>query len=213
MNFDDFIKKFGKLPVFESEILLSGVQDSRPVKVQICRWVKTGKLVQLRRGIYALSKAYRKIEIYEPAIAAVLKKPSYISLEKALEYHGLIPEAVARYTCVTTKRPGKFETEAGTFVYRHIKNSLFWGYSSLTVNQQTAFMANPEKALLDYFYLNGGTGITRGYLQEMRFQNFEKIIPERLAGYAQKFQSPGMTRVAGLLARYREEYLQGVKQL
>jgi len=83
MKFSDFVDKIGKLPVFESEILLPGVSDPGAVKVQISRWVKAGKLIQLKRGIYMLGNAYRKTEAYDLYIAALLKRPSYISLEKA----------------------------------------------------------------------------------------------------------------------------------
>jgi len=141
------------------------------------------------------------VDIYEPYIASVLKKPSYISLQKAFEYHGLIPEGVPVYTCVTTKRPGKIITPIGTFDYRHIKNSLFWGYDSFTVNKQLAFIACPEKALLDFFYLKG-LRVDGGYLEEMRLQNFRKINFSRLMEYARKFQSPGILRVAQVIRKY-----------
>jgi predicted transcriptional regulator of viral defense system len=130
-----------------------------------------------------------------------LQKPSYISLEKAMEYYGLIPESVPRYTSVTTKRPGKFISKAGIFEYKHIKPSLFWGYRSVTVNKQTAFFATPEKALLDYFYLKGMKP-TSGYLIEMRLQNADKIDLKILAEYSQKFGKPGMVKVAERLKEH-----------
>ena len=165
MKWEEFIKLVGNLPVIDTEILLAGVSDSKAVKVQTSRWQKAGKLIQVKRGIYLLDVPYRKVNIYEPYLASLLKKPSYLSLEKALEYHGLIPEAVPVYTSVTTKRAGEFVSEAGTFNYRHIKSSLFWGYDSVTVNKQTAFIALPEKALLDFFYLRGAK-ISLEYLDE-----------------------------------------------
>jgi len=212
MKLEKFINITGDIPVIDTEILLSGVDNPGPFKVQISRWQKAGKLIQLRRGIYLLSKVYRKVEVYEPYIAAVLKKPSYISLEKAFEYYGLIPESVNVYTSVTPKRPGKFISEAGTFDYRHIKPSLFWGYDSVTVNKQTAFLASPEKALLDFFYLRG-LCISLESLKELRLQNVEKIDIERLFKYAVKFKKPGVMKAAEILKKYVFSYKEEEKVL
>ena len=149
MEFGKLLKATEGLPIIESELLCAGCADPGSIKVQISRWQKAGKIIQLKRGVYLLAAPYRKTTLYEPHAAGILKRPSYISLEKALEYYDLIPEAVAVYTCVTPKRPGRFSSEVGSFDYRHIQGSLFWGYDAVTLNQQTAFWALPEKALLD----------------------------------------------------------------
>ena len=201
MKWEEFIKIAANLPIIETEILLAGVSDTGPVKVQISRWQRTGKLKQIKRGVYLLAEPYRKVNIYEPYLASVLKRPSYLSLEKALEYHNLIPEAVPVYTSVTTSRPGRFTSEVGTFDYRHIKNSLFWGYTSVSVNRQTAFVASPEKALLDFFYLRG-VRISLEYLKELRLQNISKIDLNKLLEYGRKFEKPGILSVCELIKEY-----------
>jgi predicted transcriptional regulator of viral defense system len=208
MKLDDFLKRVRGLPVVNAEILLAGVTRPGPVKVQLSRWCKAGKLVKLRNNIYLLAENYRKVDIYEPHIASVLKEPSYISLEKAFEYHGLIPEAVPVYTSVTTKRPGKIITPIGTFDYRHIKNSLFWGYDSVVVNKQQAFIACPEKALLDFFYLKG-MRIDDDYLYEMRLQNLEKINFRKLLEFAGRFKSPGVLKVAQIFKKHAGKQKKG----
>lgn len=201
MKWEDFIDLTASLPVIEANLLLAGKPRDAAIKVQVSRWVKTGRLIQLKRGIYVLAQRYRKTDIYEPYIASILIRPSYISLEKALEFHGLIPEAVPVYTCVTTKRQGKFRNKLGFFVYRHLKKSLFWGYEPATVNNQTAFIASAEKALLDLFYLNG-VKVPDGYLEELRLENTDKINSVRLKEYAEKFGKPGMLKVAAALTEH-----------
>jgi len=201
MNWGKFLKYIGKLPVIDAELLLAGKPEAASLKVQLCRWHKSGKLIQIRRGIYALAEPYRKSYIFEPYLASLLKKPSYISAEKALEYHGLIPEVVPVYTSVTTKRPEKIISPLGTFDFRHIKRTFFWGYNSVTVNKQTGFIASPEKALLDFFYLKG-LKISPAYLEELRLENTEKIDLEKLALYAKKFKKPGVLRAARMLKEH-----------
>lgn len=203
MRWEEFVKITGKLPVIETEVLLAGMPETGAVKVQLSRWQKAGKLIQLRRGVYLLADAFRKVNINEPYLSSVLKKPSYLSLEKALEYHNLIPEAVPVYTSVTTKRQGKFICPVGVFEYRHIKSSLFWGYTSVTLNGQTAFIASPEKALLDFFYLQRRK-ITMEYIQELRLQNINQVDLNKLLIYGRKFKKPKMLSVCKLIKEYIE---------
>lgn len=206
------MKITGKFPVIDTENLFAGISNPDSIEVQISRWKNAGKIIQLKRGMYLLAEPYRKIEVYEPYIAAILKRPSYISLEKALEHHNLIPEAVTIYTSVTTKRQGRFVSKAGMFDYRHIKESLFWGYKSLTVNKQTAFIASPEKTLLDFFYVKR-LKISLDYLQELRLQNVEKINIEKLFECARRFKKPKMLQVAEVIKDYSILYSKGEKVL
>jgi len=212
MRIEEFINITKGVPVIESELLCAGVSDPASFKVQLSRWEKSGKIIQLRRGVYVLASVYRKIALYEPYVASILKKPSYISLEKALEYYGLIPEAAFVYTSVTTKRPTRFVTKIGTFDFRHVKETLFWGYNSVTLNQQTAFFATPEKALLDYFYLKE-RNISEEYLEGMRLQNVERINQEKLFDYARKFNSPSILRAAKVVGKYMDGYRKQEKVL
>jgi predicted transcriptional regulator of viral defense system len=212
MKWDDFLKLVGNLPVIETEHLFVGKLSPEAIEVQISRWEKTGKLVQLKRGIYLLSKSYRKIELYEPYVASILKRPSYLSLEKALEYHGMIPEAVPVYTSVTTKRPAKFITKLGTFDYRHIRESLFWGYNSVSVNKQTAFIASPEKALLDLLYLKKAR-TSLDYLEELRLQNLKKINFNKLSEYAKRFKKQGILNGVEMIKGYIKSSKKGERAL
>ena len=212
MEFNVFLQKAQGLPVVNTRVLSAGRGDSLPFKVQISRWVKAGKLIQLKRGIYLLAEPYRKIPVSELYIAGVLKSPSYISLEKAFEYHGLIPEAVGVFTSVTTKRPEMMETPLGRYEYRHIKPSFFWGYASLTAEGQTFFMAAPEKALLDFFYLNH-IKVSPDYLKEMRLQNFENINLSKLLEYARRFKKKGLMKTARLLEGHIKEERKGIRSL
>ena len=117
MEFNSFLQKTQGFPVVDMRVLSPEDRNSLSLKVQISRWVKSGKLIQLKRGLYLLADPYRKIKTPEFYIAGILKNPSYVSLEKALEYHGLIPEAVSVYTSVTTKRPALLRTPVGIYDY------------------------------------------------------------------------------------------------
>lgn len=212
MEFGKFLKKYQGLPFLASKMLLPGEADSRLLRVQLARWVKAGRLIQLKRGVYIFAAHFQKVIPSPYLLASVLTAPSYVSLEKALEFHRLIPEAVFTVTCVTTKRPGSVETSLGRFDYSHVQPELFWGYASVTFNDQTGFVAHPEKALLDLVYLRSPQ-LTRDYLEGLRLQNLDKIDTGRLIEYAGRFGKPGILRAARTLIRYIGELRSTQKEL
>jgi predicted transcriptional regulator of viral defense system len=212
MKLESLIQKYGNVPVIESAILLAGASNPKAVAVQLARWKNTGKLIQIKRGVYLLAETYRRRQVYEPYLATLLAKPSYLSMEKALEHYGLIPEGVPVYTSVTTKRPARFVSKAGVFVYRHIKKELFWGYGSLTMDGQTGFMAVPEKALLDLIYFRG-MKIDQAWLEGLRLQQVEKLSVKTLNEFIRRFHSPGMERAGAVIRQYIDGYSEEGKTL
>ena len=212
MKFESLLKTFHKSPVIDSENLFTGMDTIEAAKVQISRWVKAGKLIKLKRGFYLFSESYRTAEPFGPHLAGLLVAPSYVSCEKALEFHGLIPEGVGVYTSVTTKRQARLFTEEGTFEYRHIKPSLFWGYNSISLDNQTGFMASPEKALLDFFYFKR-IHASMGFIEELRLQNLEVINTKKMKEYALRFLKPGIASLANRLTSFIESEFQATKTL
>lgn len=210
MNIEEFIKGSRNLPVIDTELFLPGLKNPKSFKVQISRWVKSGKVIQLRRGLYLLGEPYRTQETNEFHIASVLHKPSYISLEKALEYYGLIPERVTVMTSVTTKRPCMFETPVGTYDYRHIKSSLWWGYTSTRIGKQISYIATPEKAFLDYIYLRRPE-LTVEFFVELRLQHLSAISIKKLERDVEKFDNRYIARAVRVFKEYRRQYKQGDK--
>ena len=123
--------------------------DSR----RLVEWQAKNYLQKLSNKWYCFAKMERS-EFSQFRIANLLCKPSYISLESAFDYYGLIPEATFSTTSVTTKKTSHYENDRGNFTYRSIKNSLFFGYKTLYTNHQPLLMAELEKAILDYLYLH-----------------------------------------------------------
>jgi len=127
------LKSIGNEPVFTSSLLMTEGQSRIDIQLQLSRWVKAGKIEQLRRGCYILAAPYRKVEPHPFLIAGALKKASYISLQSALSFYGLIPEYVPVVTSVTTGRPETVNTTRETFSYKHIKTSFFVGYNNVEI--------------------------------------------------------------------------------
>jgi predicted transcriptional regulator of viral defense system len=119
--------------------------------------------------------------------------PSYVSLERGLSIHQMIPEAVPLVQSVTTGRPGRFVTPVATFEYRHVKPAWFFGYREMEIGQGHALVATAEKALLDLLYLASGE-ITMARLEEYRLQELERLDLAALAAMAGKAASPRLLR-------------------
>lgn len=194
MKWETLLDTVGREPVFPSTLLLAGEIDPQGLGQQLARWTKAGKLIQLRRGLYALAGAYRKVEPHPFLVANQLRQPSYVSLQSALAYYGMIPEFVPVVTSMTTQRPGLVETPLGNFLFKHLKISFFGGFRLFEIEAgQRIFLASPEKSLLDLVYLTPGAD-TREYLEELRLGNFPALNMQTLREMARNSGSPKLRR-------------------
>jgi predicted transcriptional regulator of viral defense system len=111
--------------------------------------LKRGEIVRIRRGLYARSRLYGgTVEPME--IANLVYGPSYISLEYALSYYGMIPERVEVITSVTPKRSKIFSTPLGKLTYEHVPVKPFAAGIALEErNGINILIATREKALCD----------------------------------------------------------------
>jgi len=203
MEFSRLLEIAGDEPVFETGLLLAGDVDPTGVRRQLSRWVAAGRVHQLRRGLYALAPPYHKSKPHPFLVANRMVRPSYVSLQAALAYYGLIPDVTPVVTAVTTARPGHWETPLGRFIFRHLQIDLFFGYRTLDLEDQQAFVATPEKALLDLVYLTP-EGDTPAYLQELRLQNLERLDPDALLQDAERSGRPKLQRAARAILALRE---------
>ena len=200
MEFAQLLGIVGDEPVFESALLLAGDVDAANVRRQLSRWTKSGRVYQLRRGLYSLAPPHRKIRPHPFVVANALIRGSYVSLQAALAHYGLIPEYTPVVTSVTTGRPGRWVTPLGVFSFRHVKTDWFHGYQLVQVaNGQRAFLAAPEKALLDLVYLEPGADAP-AYLGELRLANLERLDLDALVRVAEASRSPKLRRAAQRIA-------------
>ncbi|MEI6393982.1 MAG: hypothetical protein WCT12_23120 [Verrucomicrobiota bacterium] len=185
------------MPHFDLPLLVQAFDDPREsIRVQLSRWAQQGKVIGLRRGFYTLSEPYRRVPVSPAALANALYRPAYLSGLWALGFYDLIPERVHWLTSVTTRPPQRFENPFGLFDYRNIKQASFFGYRTVRDGTVDILVADPEKALLDHWHLNEGEW-TDGRLEEMRYQNVERVDAERLRAYAARYRSPRLERAVG----------------
>lgn len=176
MRWADLIGRFAAQPLFHTSHLAVFPDPKASVLVQLSRWVESGKLLQIRRGWYLIEKPFRAREVSDAAIANAVVRPSYLSLEWALQYHALIPEATFQPTSVTTLRGIRFEALDRLFLYHHVARGFFRGYGSYDYGGEKIACASPEKALLDLIYLFvHRNAFSLLWLEGLRLQNLDRF--------------------------------------
>ncbi len=200
MKFAEFKRKVKKSPLFGGDVAELFAANPQVMRNQLLRWKKRGLVIGLRRGLYALSREERGTILSRELIAATLYQPSYISLETALSYYKMIPERIVPVTSVTTRKTKMFENEAGVFSYRKLKTSAYFGFRQARDEAGFPyFIAEPEKALLDYLYLNlsaVGSDPDKYYRNSLRLQNRSRLDKRKLLKYAKCFGVKKLTRAA-----------------
>ncbi|OQC62840.1 MAG: hypothetical protein BWX49_01542 [Bacteroidetes bacterium ADurb.Bin008] len=138
------------IPV-NSAVLRAFLSNLKYPKNRISLMEKNGELIRLKRDLYV----YNNPSISKELIANHLYGISYISLETALAFYGMIPERVYAIRSVTTKRAKTFTTPVGIFEYRTVDPEYFSiGIKQEIIDNQFAFLiATPTKAICDMVVL------------------------------------------------------------
>lgn len=194
MKFDTLILLTHNLPHFDLPLItqLSG-DKKQQLSQQLHGWSRQGKVIPLRRGLYRLSDTFCKAPLVLPQLANEIYRPSYLTGLWALAYFGMIPEKVTTFTSVTTRVTRAFKNTLGKFTYSSLKHDFFWGFTAVKIENTPVWIAEPEKALLDYWHLNHGLW-SKDRLLEMRFQNLDQLNLNRLTSYAKKWRSQRLTK-------------------
>lgn len=198
MKFGEAVDIVSEEPLFETGLLLAGGVDPADLRRQLSRWTRSGRVRQLRRGLYVLAPPWRKRRPHPFLVANRLAPGSYVSGLSALAHAGAIPEYVPETTSITAGRPQLRSTPLGRFSFRHMKPGLMFGYRCIDLeHSQSAFVAEPEKAVLDMVHLQPG-GDGRAYLEALRL-DFDTLRLERLEALAAITATPKLARAARVL--------------
>lgn len=129
--------------------MLTGETSFQSLNKKLNYHVKTGKLLNPRKGIYTKTK-------YDPEeIACVIFTPSYISLEYVLQKAGVLFQYDSKITAISYLSR-TIEIESQNYAFRKIKNSLLVNTTGILQKDNKVNIATTERAFLDLAYLNSG---------------------------------------------------------
>jgi predicted transcriptional regulator of viral defense system len=120
-------------------------------KVTASRYVRQGLLLRVKRNLYVKRAVWTAATIQEKlSLANLTQVPSYISLTTALEYYEITTQMLRNfYESVALKRTKEVNVNGSIFRYTKLASNLYFGFKK----EKGIFIATPEKALLDAFYL------------------------------------------------------------
>ncbi|MFQ6070510.1 MAG: hypothetical protein ACE5LC_08295 [Candidatus Aminicenantales bacterium] len=182
-----------QLRKFLADFTVFSIRDVRRIDPKFHRrrlneWQDKGYIKKIIKGFYIFSD----LELNENTLFEIANRiynPSYISFEMALAYYHLIPESTYGITSASTRRTYKFKSLIAEFHYRTIKTELFFGYVINGYNGKCFKIATPEKAILDYFYLNPHI-YRESDFASLRMNSevfFQKVKTGKLNSYLKKF--------------------------
>lgn len=159
-----------KLP--DLAALLEIDRESSLFKV-INQLVSAGVLVKVERNKYLKAGG-----VSDFLTANFLYQPSYVSLESALSFWGILPQFSKEVTSVTVKLSKQKQFGGKAFGFYRMQKKLFWGY----VKQDGFLIAEKEKAVLDLAYL-AAKGVRSWNYDEYELSGIDKI---KLKTYAKQ---------------------------
>ena len=207
------IRKRIEYEEFDYQTLMNCLEGYSRPRDKLSDLLRKKDIVRIKKGLYIFGDNYRRRPYSREILANLIYGPSYISLEYALHYYGLIPERVEAVTSVTSGRSRKFFTPGGLFVYRNVPLKAFQsGMDMIEIEGGRSFLiATPEKALADKIRDDRGTGVRaqrelQAYLVENLRVDQEALLTlntGRLDKYAEHYHSRKVKLLADLIRRLR----------
>ncbi len=175
---NQILQKSGKKIFSTSDLRnLFGVENANTLNKQIRGLISANVITRISKGYYYL--ASNKPSDFE--LANVLYRPSYISLDSALNYYGILVQTPQEITSVTTKLATVIEDGGKRFSYSHLDPKYFSDYQKL----EGFLIATPEKALVDAMFF---VALGRGSLSVEEL-NLESINKDKVSELASKISN------------------------
>lgn len=203
-----FLSLLDTLPYFTIEAAKQLLGDESitagSIQTMLYRWMKTGKILRLKKGVYMTRRFYelhRADADFHPAVSAILIPQSYNSLEYILQRHGILTDITYSISSVTLKQTRVIENKLATFSFRNIKNDLYAGFTISNYLGIPFARATLAKALFDYFYLrplkgeNWPANYNISEHLRLNLEDFAEKDQSDFAGFVEMSKSKKMNRI------------------
>jgi predicted transcriptional regulator of viral defense system len=169
---------------------------------RLVAWQEKGYIQKVLNRFYVWAdQAFDEGQLY--FVANRIYTPSYVSLKSALHWYGFIPEGVYQCFSISTRKTITFESPIGQFDYKHIKPAIYFGYRPMEQKRGGFLIAEPEKAILDSFYLYTYLN-DEADIDGLRL-NYDEITArcslEKLQRYADQINNKRVSRLTTILVK------------
>lgn len=148
------------------------IRSVNTLKHLLKRLKKEGIIKNLLRGKYIFLQTQRQVSDFE--IANFLVTPSYISLESALSFYGIIEQFPYQITSLAIRKSKKITINNKVFNYSKITKEYFKDF----VRKDNFLIAIREKAIFDYFYF-----IYKGQRSKNKIEEFKSNLDKSTKKY------------------------------
>jgi predicted transcriptional regulator of viral defense system len=206
----EITRKVEKLPYFTVENLKIIGAPPYQIRIALSRMEKRGVIIRLKKGFYTSRKFIENAKMngmstpFMEYMASKLYMPSYLSLDYVLYENNLLTEVPVGFTLITRKKTFSISNGLGRFIYRKIKDELYYGYGAVKSSGYIYFKADKAKALFDFLYLRKNTIRNRDMAEELRLnlEALDKFGIKRLKGYVGREGSTRMGEIFNFLFEY-----------
>lgn len=204
----DELRRRVKGEEFDYQTLMDVLREYDRPRDKIRALLKKKSIIRIKKGLYVFGETLARKPYSREILANLIYGPSYISLEYALHYHGLIPERVESVTSCTPGRGREFSTPIGRFRYRRIPTAAYaLGIDQVEIEPGRSFLiARPEKALADKLMADRGVPLSSPDDLKTYLVRHLRIDLKELAG----MKTPLIARIA---AAYRSRKIRWLSQL
>ena len=157
MDINQTIRSYSRQPLTH-QLMMSILKDYKSPNDKVHSLLNEGVLSPVKKGLYIAGPELNTNKPEPFLTANHILGPSYISLDSALSYYGLIPERVYEVSSMTTKSSRTFITPVGRFSYTHLSLPYYsLGILQLKLSdEQNVMIASREKALFDKVITTAG---------------------------------------------------------
>ena len=182
---------------FDYNFISHALSEYKNPRVKINDLLKKGEIIRVKKGLYVFGPKLAREPYSKEILANLIYGPSYISLEYALSFYGLIPERVKTITSITNKRKKLFNTPIGIFSYRYINPSIYsYGVTLHKIDKRHSILiATKEKALSDVLYFSEKMK-DESQIEKYLFENMRLVKNDIL-----KLNLKDIRKLAGLYGR------------
>lgn len=147
---------------------------------------RAGWFRRLKQGLYFIIDsltARSEVDVSLLSIANALMMDSYVSLSYALNYYQLFDQYSTTVTSVTTKENKKYLFDNYIFRYSRVKQDMYFGFTEKIIDGKKVRLAEAEKALIDYLYLDKSFESASLVFEKLR-DHAQDLDLKKLQGYA-----------------------------
>lgn len=178
-------------PIFRYEEFMlwreqEGSCTSGSIRKTLQYYVKTGRLLNIRRGLYAVvppSESPEEMLVDAYCLAAKATQDSILAYHTALELYGVAYSAFSRFTFLSTQKSKPFEFQTHWFqpvaTPKALKNQSEVGVESIERQGVTLRVTTPERTFVDVIdrvVLSGGWEEVVRSITKMVVLNMDEVI-------------------------------------